>query len=158
MLGGEHAMPLGFFTTFAWPIVKACFLALIVSFAVAFIPIVGRLISDTPGVGTFIQGIVIFRVFSAGFIERFLERADLHIANLYPGFWASVGYLILAIVLVYMCIFAFAALGVTISRNRFSGEGTPSFFVGMVLMPVLGILPLFMYASHVKIAIQQAVR
>jgi hypothetical protein len=66
----------------------------------SFIPIVGRIISHTPGVDTFIQGLVIFRVFSGGFIECLLERADIHVANLYPGFWASVGYLVLAMVLV----------------------------------------------------------
>jgi len=158
MLGGTKAMPLGFFTTFAWPIAKACFLALLISFAVGFIPIIGRLISDTPGVDTFIQGVVIFRVFSAWFIERLLQRANLHISNLYPGFWASVGYLLIALVLVYGCLLLFAAVGTTISRNRYSGEGTGAFFAGMVIMPILGILPLFMYANHLTLAIQQATR
>ena len=158
MLGGDRAMPLGFFTTFAWPIVKSCFLAVVIAFAVGFIPIVGRPIMNLPGVETFIQGVVIFRIFSAGFIELLLERANLHIANLYPGFWASVGYLVIAIVLVYACLLIFSALGVTISRNRFSGEGAPSFLAGMVLMPILGILPLFMYANHVTLAIQQTTR
>lgn len=159
MLGGDQAMPLRFFTEFAWPIIVSCFLALVVSFAVSFIPIIGRLISGTPGVDTFIQGVVIFRAFSAGVIERFLERADIHVANLYPGFWASVGYLLLATALVYVCILVFSVLGVTLSRNRFSGEGgAPSFIVGMALMPILGILPLFMYANHVTLAIQQAMK
>jgi hypothetical protein len=158
MLGGDQAMPLEFFTAFAWPIVKSCFLALVISLAVAFIPIVGKLISNAPGVDTFIQGVVIFRVFSAGIIEPHLQRANLHVASLYPGFWASVGYLVLATVLVYACFFAFAALGVTLSRNRYSGDSAPSFFLGMVLIPILGILPLFMYANHVTLAIQQAIR
>ena len=30
--------------------------------------------------------------------------------------------------------------------------------MGMVLMPILGILPLFMYANHVTLAIQQAAK
>jgi hypothetical protein len=158
MLGGDHAMPLGFFTTFAWPIVKACFLALVISFVVAFLPIVGRMITDIPGLDAFIKGLVIFRVFSAGFIESLLERANLHVANLYPGFWASVGYFVLAAVFVYICFFIFSALGATVSRNRFTGEGAPTFFIGMALMEILGLLPLFMYANHVTLAIQQAAK
>jgi hypothetical protein len=158
MLGGDQAMPLSFFTTFAWPIVKACFLALVITLVLSFLPVVGGLISNTPGVDTFIQGVVIFRFFSAGFIERLLERADIHVANLYPGFWASIGYLALATVLVYACFFAFAALGVTLSRNRYTGDGAPSFFLGMALIPILGMLPLFMYANHVALAIQHATR
>ena len=133
-------------------------MALVITLVLSFLPIVGGLISKTPGVDTFIQGVVIFRVFSAGFIERILERADIHVANLYPGFWASVGYLVLATGLVYACFFAFAALGVTLSRNRYSGDGAPPFFLGMALIPILGMLPLFMYANHVTLAIQQATR
>jgi hypothetical protein len=158
MLGGDHAMPLSFFTTFAWPIVKACFLALVITLVLSFLPIVGGLISNTPGVDTFIQGVVIFRFFSAGFIERILDRANIHVANLYPGFWSSVGYLVLATVFVYACFFAFAALGVTLSRNRYSEDSPASFFLGMALIPILGMLPLFMYANHVALAIQQATR
>jgi len=155
MLGGDHAMPLGFFTTFAWPIVKACFFALVISFAIAFLPIIGRLITDTPGLDAFIQGIIIFRLFSGAFIEYLLKEANLNVPNLYPGFWSSVGYFVLAIVLFYICLFIFAALGTTITRNQYGGESGASFIVGMALMQILGLLPLFMYANHVTLAIQK---
>lgn len=158
MLGGDQAMPLGFFVSLAWPIVKACFIALVLSFIIGILPIVGGLVSNTPGLATFIQGIIIFRIFSAAFIERLLEEANVHVSNLYPGFWSSIGYFALAAVLVYACLFIFAALGTTITRNRSTGEEGPLVFVGMALMHILGLLPLFMYANHVTLAIQQAAR
>ena len=116
------------------------------------------MITDIPGLDAFIKGLIIFRVFSAGFIERLLERANLHVANLYPGFWATVGYFVLAGVLVYVCFLIFSALGATVSRSRFTGEGASTFFIGMALMQILGLLPLFMYAKHVTLAIQQAAK
>ena len=159
MLGGDHAMPMGFFASFAWPIVKACFIALVLSFIISILPLVGGLFSNTPGLATFIQGIIIFRVFSSAFIERLLKEADVHVSNLYPGFWSSVGYFAIAAVLVYACFFIFLSLGITITRNRESGEEGPLVFAGMVLTLILGgLLPLFMYANHVTLAIQQATR
>lgn len=156
MLGGDHAMPLGFFAAFALPVFKACFIALLISLAIMLLPIVGRIVADTPGLDAFIQGIIIFRIFSAAFIQRVLEQANLQVANLYPGFWSSVGYFVVGTVLVYVCLFIFAALGTTISRNQFSDQGGASFFVGMTVMQILGLLPLFMYANHVTLAIQKA--
>lgn len=157
MLGGEHAMPLEFFTTLAWPIIKACFLALVFSFFISFLPIVGRMVTDTLGVDAFIRGIIIFRFFSAVFLERPLKDMHLKVPNLYPGFWSSVGYFIIATALVYVCLFIFAALGTTISRNKYAEDNGASFFIGLGLMQILGLLPLFMYASHVTLAIQRAV-
>jgi hypothetical protein len=158
MLGTDQTMPLGFFVSLAWPIVMACFIALVLSFIIGILPIVGDLVSNTPGLATFIQGIIIFRIFSAAFIERLLEETEVHVSNLYPGFWSSVGYFTLAASLVYACLFIFAALGTSITRNRSTGEDAPLVFVGMTLMHILGLLPLFMYANHVALAIQQAAR
>lgn len=158
MLGGDQAMPLGFFSTFAWPIIKACLLALVVTFAITFIPVIGGFIHSTPGVDTFIQGMIIFRIFSAWVIESHLERAEIHVANLYPGFWASVGYLALSIALIYACLLGLTALGITLSKNRYSGDGAPSFFLAMAAINIVGILPLFMYANHVTLAIRSVIQ
>lgn len=157
MLGGDEAMPLGFFTTLAWPIVKACFLAMFISFAIMFIPLIGGIIANTPGVDAFIQGVVIFRCFSGAFIEYSLEQADLQVANLYPSFWACLGYFALTMVFVYLSLIIFAALGTTLSRSQYSEESGFSFFIGMALMQVLGMLPLFMYANHVTLVVQKAI-
>ena len=158
MLGGEHTMPLGFFATFAWPIAKACFIALVVSGIFAMLPIIG----DAPGLTTFIKGVIIFRLFSVDFIiylltmEYLRKGATLHVPNLYPGFWSSVGYLAITAGSVYICILIFAAFEIKISRNKYSDEGVVSTLVGMALMPILGLLPLFMYANYVTLAIQTA--
>lgn len=157
MLGGNAAMPLGFFATFAWPITKACFLAMLFTFFIMFIPLVGGIVANTPGVDAFIQGIIIFRLFSGAFIERFLEQANLQVASLYPSVWACLGYFGMAMVFVYVSAIIFAALGTTISRNQYSEESGISFFVGMGFMQMLGMLPLFMYANHVSLAVQGAV-
>jgi len=156
MLGGDQAMPLAFFRAFAWPIVLACLIALVVSLVLLFIPIVGTLVTDRPGLNEFIQGTIIFRLFSGAFIERLLQAANLQVPNLYPGFWATVGYFVLATVLVHLCFFIFAAFGTTISRSKYSQECGTTFFVGMAVMPLLGLLPLFMYGNHVALAIQKA--
>lgn len=154
MLGGNQAMPVSLIGTLAWPILVASFTALVVGFLLAFIPIVGGLITNTPGLSDFIEGIIIFRIFSAAFLEGFLEKAGLS-TDIYPGFWQSMGYFILATIFVYACLFAFAAAGTKLSRDRFSGEGTPSMFAGMIMPRLLGLVPLFMYANYATLSIQQ---
>jgi hypothetical protein len=118
---------------------------------------VGGFIANTPGLSDFIQGIIIFRLFSATFIEHFLEKASLS-KDIYPGFWQSLGYFILATIFVHACLLAFAAAGTKLSRDRYSGEGTPSMFAGMIMVRLLGLVPLFMYASYAILNIQQMVK
>jgi hypothetical protein len=142
MLGGDEAMPLGFFAAFAWPITKACLLAMVLTFAMMFMPLVGGIVANTPGVDAFIQGMIIFRLFSAAFIEHFIEQAGLQVANLYPSIWACLGYFALAMVFVYISLVIFAALGTTISRKQYSEESGISFFVGMALI----------YSFHMKMS------
>jgi hypothetical protein len=156
MLGGNQAMPVNLIGTFAWQIFVASFIAMVIVFILCCIPVVGGFIANTPGLSDFIQGIIIFRLFSATFIEHFLEKAGLS-KDIYPGFWQSLGYFILATIFVYACLFAFAAAGTKLSRDRYSGEGTPSMFAGMIMVRLLGLVPLFMYARYASLRIQQMV-
>ena len=158
VLGSDRAMPLEFFVTFSWPVLKSCLFAMAISFVIGFIPIVGRFLTDTPGVLAFIQGIIIFRLFSKSFIEVLLKKAGLSIPNLYPSFWETIGYFILALAFVYACLLGFSALGMAVSKNRYSGEDALSSFLVMTFGQTLGLLPLFMYANHVQIAIRQMVK
>ena len=154
MLGGDHAMPLNSFAIYSLPIAKACFSALVVLFIVSILPIVGEIVSNTPGLSEFIGGVVIFRFFSAAFLERHLEHAGADVADLYPGFWSCVGYFVLAMALVYACFLGFGVLGVTISRGRFHGPSGLLVLVAVFLAGVVNLLPLFMYANHVTLAFQ----
>jgi len=123
----------------------------------SILPIIGKLISSTPGVDDFIQGIIIFRFFSAAFIETQLNQANLPV-DIYPGFWESVGFFAISLVLTLVCMFAFAALGVKISENRYSGEESVSFFLTTAIIPLVSLIPLFLYAKHVSLAIERMVK
>jgi len=156
MLGGNRFLPLSFFKSLALPILVACIYAIVAVLILSFVPIIGNLISDIPGVADFIKGVIIFRFFSESYIETELRRAGLP-TEIYPGFWASIGYLLIAIVLIYGCWLGFSLLGVKISKSRFYEDESVNFLIGSIVLPLFGLLPLFMYAKHVYLAIERMI-
>jgi ABC-type glycerol-3-phosphate transport system permease component len=158
MMGGDSFFPLALVKVLAWPIFKACMIATVAIIVLTFVPIVGGLVNSLPGLDDFIQGIIIFRIFSVAFIESQLNLAGLP-KSIYPGFWESAGFLIIAVALISACMVGGTAVGHKFKKNRYDDEDNGiGFLLVSAVMPLAGLLPLFMYAKHVYISIQQLVK
>lgn len=147
MFGANEAMPLKSFSYYAWPIAKAGLIAVVSVSILIFIPIIGTLIIRTPGLDGFIEGVIIFRIFSARFVDFSLEKANIS-SNIYPGIWYSIGYLIIAIALIWGVLFLRAVVKGLSSGSLEAYFGS---FIGpktSVISRSVSLLPLFMYVQY----------
>ena len=157
MMGGDSILPFAFFRTLAWPIFKACMYAMVAIILLAIVPIIGSFINGIPGVSDFVQGLIIFRFFSASFIETQLKVADLP-TDIYPGLWTTMGYLVIGVVLILGLILGFGMLGIKLRKNQYSFDDSETSIISMAIMPLVGLFPLFMYAKHVSLTIESIIR
>lgn len=83
-------------------------------------------------------------------IDQILSGANVQ-GSVYPGFWASIGFLIIAGVLVRAIMFGLALFS---TRLEFTpiGELIP-IVIGPGLSVLGGIILLFMYSSYVRLSI-----
>jgi len=154
MLGAAKAMPLKFFSEFAWPVAKAGIIATVAVLILSFIPLIGGFIANTPGLGEFIEGVIIFRIFSANFIESFLKKTEIS-TDIYPGFWYSTGYFIVALVIAYGGLLLVASIKTLASRNSYGDDDGFMLALAPAIVRLLSLLPLFMYAQYTSQTIQR---
>jgi len=155
MLGGDKVIPIKYMIEFFWPIAKSGLIAMAIVFIIACIPIIGGLISNTPGLADFISGIIIFRIFSATFIEIFLEKSKIS-ANIYPGFWYSVFYFLIALAISYGGLLIITSIKMVVSRNNYDDD---VFMIALapVIVKLFSLLPLFMYAQYTSQTIKKLI-
>ncbi|MBA3484184.1 MAG: hypothetical protein H0T51_20450 [Pirellulales bacterium] len=151
-----------------WPVLKAGFWAGVLVFLLSCLPIIGGIISNTPGVPVFLQGIFMLKRLSK-LIYYGLTDTKLP-DSVFPSFWANVGYVILAIVLFYITYLMIAApvalaAGQIKKRRDPIGHYLDQFkphdnrpsptvqLVGGMIGPLVGILPLLMYGRYVFLSI-----
>lgn len=154
LLGGTSATPISAIVSLLWPIVKAGVIAIVVVTILAFIPLIGQLIADSPGIHAFLEGVIILRVLSGYAIDQILTEADVQ-GIVYPGFWESIGFLVIAGVLVRVVMFGVALLSVPLKDT--TGGELMTMTVGPVLGVLGGIIPLFMYSSYIRLSIMQLI-
>jgi len=87
-------------------------------------------------------------------IDEILTEANVQ-GSVYPGFWASIGFLVIAGVLVRLVMLGLALLSVPLEDTAV-GELMP-LVIGPVLGILGGIIPLFMYSSYVRLSIMQLI-
>ena len=154
LLGGTSAAPISAIIPLFWPIIKAGVIAVVAVTVLTFIPLIGGLVANSPGMQAFLEGAIIFRLFSGHTIDEILTEANLQ-GPVYPGLWQSVGFLVIAALLVRLVVF-----GVALPSVPFEGT-TKGEVITIVVGPVLGVLggiiPLFMYSSYVRLSIMQLV-
>lgn len=154
MLGADKAMPLKFYSEFAWPIAKAGLVATVAVLILSFIPLIGGFVANTPGLGEFIEGVIIFRIFSANFVEFFLKKAKIS-TDIYPGFWYSIGYFIIALVIAYGGLLLVTGIKTVASRNSYGDDDGFMLTLAPAIVRLLSLLPLFMYAQYTAQTIQR---
>ena len=154
LLGGSSINPVSEIISLLWPIVKIGLIAMVAVTILCIIPFIGGLIAHSPGIQTFLEGIIIFRLLSGYAIDTILTTANVQ-GNVYPGFWACIGFLIIAAVIVRLVMFGMAFLCVTFEDTTV-GELIPV-VVGSMLGALGGMIPLFMYCSYVRISLMQII-
>lgn len=158
MLGSKEVMSSALVLSFLWPLVKAGFAAVIVVTVLCFVPVLGGLIAQSPGIQNFLLGVIIFRLVAGPALAEASEKYSIS-SSVYPGFWSAVGYLIIAGLLVRLILYG-GAFASSIAKNRTASEKMEAIL--MALAPSLGVLggllPLFMYAQHVRLALVAVVK
>jgi hypothetical protein len=154
LLGGASAAPISAIGALLWPLIKIGVIAIIAVTILSFIPVIGAFIAHSPGIQAFLEGLIIFRFLSGYAIEQILAEAGIQ-GSVYPGFWACIGFLIIAGVLVRLIMLG-AAFVCLLFEDTLAGEVIPV-FGGLVLGVLGGMIPLFMYSSYVQLSLVQLI-
>ena len=150
LLGGQSAFPISAILGFSWPVIKIGVLAVVVVIIISVIPGIGALIAGSPGTTAFLMGIIIFRLLSKVTIDPILDKAGIQ-SSIYPGFWLSIGFLIIAGIFVRVVAFI---LALTLVPFKDSETGEVAIEItGSVFGIMGGFIPLFMYTSYVKLSL-----
>jgi hypothetical protein len=134
------------------PVLQSCFVALGLICLLSFIPIVGGVVSQTPGVPVFLQGIFVFgHTNTLSLRGGDSWKASPRCSN--PEFLALLGLCSDWLGITYASIFVISFIVEQLLR-RFnaengSGQSGVSFLIGALLGPVVGIVPLLMYSKYV---------
>lgn len=150
LLGGNDFMPISFIGEYWWPITKAGLISIGITVLLTFLPIIGRFISDTPGTAIFIQGAIVFHLLANSVLYETLETLNSN-ANIFPGFWVTIGFLILSIAIVYVF-----SIGILALLSSFISEYTMEsfgFVIGNFIGVIPGILTLCIYSSYIKLTL-----
>jgi hypothetical protein len=135
ILGGTGLTPLSFIADHFGTIAIAGGLGVVAMVLVSLVPIVGS--SQT--FATFVQGIVVCRTLAGGALEYAARYGGGEVV--YPGLLASIGFVMIAVVLARLAILLLAVTSVT------SRESSAT-FLGPPLGLVFGLLPVFMYMRY----------
>ena len=145
-------------------LVKVTFLSLLVVLILCFIPGFGKLISDTPGVITFMIGIFIMKPLISRFYKAVTDQKIP--SEVFPGFFACVGYVIVGIILCYALFVVLALVrdqmkrrsdpvGHMMEQYGVGGQSGNMQLVGLLVGPAIGLIPLLMYAKYVALKLQE---
>lgn len=139
--------------------IKYGLLALLFVFVLSLIPLVGGIVSKTPGLATFLQGILVFKPISRILVYSLLDRKPPD--DIYPGFFACVAYFIIACVLIWIAFVVVSLIADKIKERRdplghmldkYRDEPTTFQLMAIQFMgPMLGIIPLLMYGKYVAL-------
>lgn len=158
MLGSDEIMSSAWVMSALWPLAKAGVLAVIVVFVLCIVPVLGDFISNSPGTQTFLVGVIIFRLATGPVLAEASSKYSIS-SSVFPSLWSSIGYLVIAGLLVRVLLFGGAFLSAVPKKREVTD------LVGAILMALApsfgilgGLLPLFMYAQHVRLVLISASR
>ena len=154
LLGGKEGTPLIIIINMIWPIIKVSIISIILVLAISFIPIIGQFISVLPGFQIFLQGIIIFRFLSNQAINNILKEANVY-GNLYPGFWSTIGFLIIGVI-VSLIFMSFLTLISTRILDEEKSE-LVTVLLGYIFGVLSGLISLSMYCTYVSLSILQII-
>lgn len=156
LMGGDEFTPFSYISDEWWRIVKAGFFGFAILMLIAFIPIIGELATNTPGVSIFVIGMVIFHKIAGSSLRHIQELNGTHI-DIEPDFWSIIGFIILAWVIVWSLTFVI----ITILTSTKIVKPEMMELGALLLGPAIGVIPgliaLVVYISYVILKIKNAV-
>jgi hypothetical protein len=148
LCGGHDFIPLSFLADNWWAITKTGLISIGITLLLSLIPVVGHFISNTPGTSIFVQGVIVFQMLANKVLSEVLDNLNSN-ADIFPGFWTSVGFLILSIVIVYLVSFGLIILLTSLKIINKNAMVT----MGFVISVLPGVLCLCIYCSYVRLTI-----
>ena len=156
LMGGDEVTPISYLSDEWWKIVKAGFFGFIILIIIAFLPIVGELATNTPGVSVFVIGMVIFHRLVGSTLRHIQELNDVKM-DLTPGIWTIIGFVILAAIIVWALTFLIIAglkfIGIVDEEIMESG----ALFLGPAIGAIPGLIALAVYISYVMLTLRQEI-
>jgi hypothetical protein len=117
MLGGKEALAFSDIAGFFDQIAIAGIAGVGAAIGIGFVPVVGSMLTDAPGVHTFIIGVVAFRILAGGAVQQILEKAGRPMVSVYPSIWLTLAYIGVAVAFVYIVIVLVAMLAVKLGES-----------------------------------------
>ena len=154
LMGGDELTPLSYLSEEWWRIVKAGFFGFIILMLIAFIPIVGDLATNTPGVSVFVIGMVIFHRLAGSALREIQEINNINI-DLTPSFWTIIGFIILAAIIVWALTFLIIAGLMSVGIVDEEIMETGALFLGPAIGAIPGLIALAIYISYVMLTLKQ---
>ena len=156
LMGGDELTPISYLSNEWWRIVKAGFFGFITLMIIAFVPIVGGLVTNTSGVSVFVIGMVIFHRLVGSKLREIQELNNVEI-DLNPDFWTIIGFIILAAIIVWGLTFLIVAglmsIGIVDEERMESG----ALFLGPAIGAIPGLIALAIYISYVMLTLMQEI-
>ncbi len=162
IIGTGGFTPLELVSMLLWPVIKIGLIAFGIVFVLCIIPIIGDIITSTPGVTIFLQGIFMLRPITNNLFYA-ISDGEILPPSVFPSFLNSLGYVIIGIAICWglLLIIAFIFDQVKKRRNaieyiysQYDSEPTIGMvFIGMFLGPIFGIIPLLMYGQYISFSL-----
>lgn len=155
LAGGEDFIPFDLISANWWPVTKAGLISIVVTILLTFIPLLGDFISKTPGTAIFVQGAIVFHMLANNVLSEILKQSNSN-ANIFPGFWVSIGFVILSIIIFYIVFFIVVFILIKLKIIDDYSVEKYSFLIGNFIGLIPGILCLFLYCSYIRLTILEA--
>lgn len=164
VLGTGGFTPAAAIASLAWPVFKVGFWAFLLVLVLCIVPGLGKLITSTPGVPVFLQGIFILKPILRDLYPIFADGAHLP-DSVFPTFLHCAGYVTIGLVLSVTAFFALFLirekmrertdpLGLLLEQTQQRPTPSPrEQLIAMFLGPLLGVIPLLMYGRYVSLAL-----
>ncbi len=143
---------------------------MLIVFLLSLVPFLGKIVSETPGLDVFLQGIFILRPIAHSLYYNIADGRTLPNSAL-PSFWHSLGYVVIGLILcqIGMHVCGIALFGVYeianeirkrrdplgyMLDNRESDPTTSMEIIGGFAGTVIGLVPLLMYGQYISLSMQ----
>jgi hypothetical protein len=149
VMGAGGTVPLTVLVQHSLTILLAAAAATGLAFGFSLVRGMGPAFFEVPGAATFVQGVVIFRIVAGDSLSAVSGREVV-----YPGFIASVGYLIVGVLFVVIGFLLLTTIKAAFRVEQRGGrQGTAPVVLSWVNWELTGLLPVFMYVRGVGLAL-----
>jgi len=151
MLGAHKGLPISHLSRQFGTIAMAGLNALLVSLGIvgllSLIPVVGKVLSESPPFQIVIIGSIVFRELSWPVVQEMAQKTGQVAHSLYPGFWLGLGYIGVALLVYYL---GAAVVAVLVAWLEEPVANAVAIVAVSVLQVLTGLVGVFMYSGYVR--------